>query len=172
MIECVVFADGGCFPNPGPGGWGAIVLFSDGYVQEIGGTAPATTNNRMEMTAAIKALRLLHDGDRPRTVVYSDSLILVNGAKKWLDPSGRALRRYGYSMANADLWRELVELRPNARWQHVKGHSGIEGNERADEIAYAMHRGEPLSLYNGPLDGYTVSLAVPKIQPAQMAMWA
>lgn len=139
----VVYTDGGSINNPGPGGYG-VVINEDGSVREISGGFRYTTNNRMEMTAAIIALRELRHCGRP-ILLYSDSSYLVNGIEKgW----ARSWRKRGWSKSdgepalNTDLWEELLELieTMDVRLCWVKGHAGNEYNERCDQLAVASAR--------------------------------
>jgi len=132
----VVHTDGACSGNPGPGGWGAILEFN-GNVKELSGGAPATTNNRMELTAAIEALRALKG---PCVVeLHTDSEYLRNGIMQWI----HGWKRNGWKTAgrkpvkNADLWQalEAETATHEIDWRWVKGHSGHDLNERADELA-------------------------------------
>jgi ribonuclease HI len=136
MTEVVIYTDGACSGNPGPGGWGAI-LRSGGTEKELFGGEPATTNNRMELMAAIQALEAL---TRPTTVtLYTDSKYVHDGITKWIN----GWQRNGWQTSakqpvkNADLWRRLTEAKNGhtITWKWVKGHAGDPGNERADELA-------------------------------------
>jgi ribonuclease HI len=136
MTEVVIYTDGACSGNPGPGGWG-VVLQSQGREKEMHGGDPLTTNNRMELMAAIQALETLR---RPATVsLHTDSTYLLNGITKWIE----GWQRNGWKTAarkpvkNEDLWRRLVEaMKPHeVSWEWVKGHAGDPGNERADALA-------------------------------------
>ena len=131
-----IWTDGGCKPNPGPGGWGAI-LESGGTVKELFGGAPATTNNRMELTAAIEALSAL---TRPSVVeLHTDSQYLRQGITSWI----RGWKRNGWRTAdkkpvkNVELWQALEPLieRHKVDWRWVRGHAGHDMNERADALA-------------------------------------
>jgi ribonuclease HI len=131
-----IYTDGACKGNPGPGGWGAL-LRSGTHERELYGGDPATTNNRMELTAVIRALAALK---RPSEVeVYTDSEYVKKGITEWL----AAWKRRGWKTAdrkpvkNADLWRELDEAagRHRVRWHWVRGHAGHPENERADALA-------------------------------------
>lgn len=131
-----IFCDGACSGNPGPGGYGAILRFS-GKIKEISGGAPSTTNNRMEMTAAIEALRQL---TRPcRAIITTDSQYLVKGMTEWI--SGWQKRGWQNSkkepVMNRELWEELLGLcqKHSVEWRWVKGHAGHAENERCDELA-------------------------------------
>ena len=134
MIE--VFTDGACRGNPGPGGWGALIRI-DGEEQNLSGSAPDTTNNRMELMAAISALTALSE---PCSVVLTtDSTYVKDGITKWI----RNWKANGWRTAakkpvkNKDLWQQLdVQcLHHTVDWRWVKGHTGHEGNERADALA-------------------------------------
>lgn len=132
----LIYTDGACKGNPGPGGWG-VWLRSGGHTRELFGGDELTTNQRMELTAAIQALKVL---TRPCDVVlYSDSRYVVEGITKWV----HGWKKNGWKTAakqpvkNDDLWRELDEVAQRHRidWRWVKGHAGDEGNERADALA-------------------------------------
>ena len=143
MTEHVVeiYSDGACRGNPGPGGWGAL-LRSNGTEKELYGGEAATTNNRMELMAAIRALEALK---RPsRVKLYTDSTYVMKGITSWI----HAWKRRGWRTAdkkpvkNDDLWRQLDEARSKheVEWLWVKGHAGHPENERADQLA---NRGIP-----------------------------
>jgi ribonuclease HI len=128
--------DGACKGNPGPGGWGVVIRAGD-KEKELSGGEPLTTNNRMELTAAIKGLEALR---RPcRIVLSTDSRYVMDGLTKWL----AGWQRNGWKTAarqpvkNADLWQELVAAAAphRIRWEWVKGHAGHPENERADKLA-------------------------------------
>jgi ribonuclease HI len=131
-----IYTDGACKGNPGPGGWGAL-LRSGTHERELFGGHPATTNNRMELTAVIRALDALKQ--RSRVEVYTDSEYVMKGITEWL----AAWKRRGWKTAdrkpvkNVDLWRELDEAagRHEVRWHWVRGHAGHPENERADALA-------------------------------------
>jgi len=131
-----VYTDGACKGNPGPGGWGAVLEF-DGREREMYGGEPATTNNRMELTAVIEALSALK---RPcRVVLHTDSQYVQKGITEWIG----GWKARGWKTAakepvkNVDLWRKLDEVVRDheIRWVWVKGHAGHDGNERADALA-------------------------------------
>lgn len=131
-----IHTDGACKGNPGPGGWGAILRSGD-HERELWGGEPLTTNNRMEMTAAIEALEALK---RPCTVeLWTDSTYVMKGVTEWI----HGWKRKGWKTAdgkpvkNEDLWRRLDEARArhDVTWRWVKGHAGHELNERADALA-------------------------------------
>jgi ribonuclease HI len=132
----VIYTDGACSGNPGPGGWGAVLTFGD-REKEICGGEPDTTNNRMEMMAAIQALELL---TKPCKVeLHTDSQYLRNGVTQWI----HAWKARGWKTAdkkpvkNEDLWKRLdsARLRHEVDWRWVKGHAGDVMNERADGLA-------------------------------------
>lgn len=133
--KVVIYTDGACRRNPGPGGWGAVLLFKE-HRREISGGDKETTNNRMELTAAIKALEMLN---RPVEVdLFTDSNYLVMGMTIWIvDWQRRGWKRSGGPVKNIDLWRRLVELAEIHRinWLWIKGHAGHSLNERADQLA-------------------------------------
>jgi len=131
-----IYTDGACSGNPGPGGWGAVLTYR-GREKEICGGEPATTNNRMELMAAIQALETL---TRPTTVhLYTDSVYVRSGITSWL----ASWKRNGWltsakqPVKNADLWQRLeAAAAPHeVQWRWVKGHNGDPGNERADALA-------------------------------------
>ncbi len=135
-IVVQIFTDGGCKGNPGPGGWGAILRYGDAE-KEIYGSDPETTNNRMEMTAAIEALSLLK---RPCEVeLTTDSQYLRQGITQWI----HNWKKRGWKTAdkkpvkNKELWMALDEQvqKHQVKWKWVKGHAGHPENERADELA-------------------------------------
>lgn len=132
----VVHTDGACSPNPGPGGWGAILRYGDA-VREIRGGEAATTNNRMELMAAIQALEAL---TRPSQVVlHTDSVYVKSGIQSWIVQWKRNgwITSSRQPVKNADLWQRLdaAIAQHDVEWLWVKGHSGDPGNERADELA-------------------------------------
>jgi ribonuclease HI len=132
-----IITDGACIGNPGRGGWAALIM-QDGQLTEIGGHEAHTTNNRMELRAAIEALRHVSP-DAPVHIV-TDSSYLMNGITKWLAGWQRRgwITSTGTPVKNADLWRELDALTgARVTWERVKGHAGHPENERADAIAQA-----------------------------------
>jgi ribonuclease HI len=135
-IQVVIYTDGACRGNPGPGGWGAILIYG-GHEKELCGGEPDTTNNRMELMGAIQALEAL---TRPcKIVLYTDSQYVRTGIATWLAQwKARGWRTSTKSeVKNADLWRRLDEarLRHDVDWRWVKGHNGHPLNERADGLA-------------------------------------
>ena len=145
--------DGACSGNPGPGGWGALLRFEDGSQRELGGADPATTNNRMELTAALALLELLRDLPRhPDLVIRTDSRYLIDGLQKWLAGWKRKGWRTasGGQVLNRDLWAQLDRARlPELSRVHVRGPSGDPDNDRCDVIAVAFSRGQRPALAQG-----------------------
>ena len=140
--------DGACSGNPGPGGWGALLRFEDGSVEEFGGHEPATTNNRMELQAALALLERLKQLPRhPDLTLRTDSKYLIDGLGSWI----KGWKRKGWKTAagkpvlNQDLWKALDQARlEDVPLAYVKGHSGDPDNERVDRIAVAYsHNREP-----------------------------
>ena len=134
--EVIIYTDGACKGNPGPGGWGVLMLSGERR-RELHGGEPMTTNNRMELTAAIEALRALKRHCRVR--LFTDSSYVKQGIETWI----HGWKRNGWRTAdkkpvkNADLWQMLDELAAthSVEWRWVKGHAGDPGNERADELS-------------------------------------
>lgn len=181
MHPIIVFADGACSGNPGPGGWGAIVATPDGKVVELGGRELQTTNNKMELTAVGKALRHLENTEGP-VHVYTDSVYVINGITKWIwgwQKKGWKTAE-GEDVANVEYWKRLSAILAKrgktwpVEWKFVRGHAGIPGNERCDEIAVKFSKGEWVELYNGPLLKYPVPIhdvpedtSVPPMKPRE-----
>ena len=136
MKKVVIHTDGGCEGNPGPGGW-AAVLRCDGHAREIAGGEPATTNNRMELQAAIAALRAV--AEPSEIEFFTDSQYLRKGITQWLPLwKARGWRTVGRQpVKNDDLWRQLDQLAAPHRitWKWLKGHAGHPDNERCDQLA-------------------------------------
>jgi ribonuclease HI len=136
LSEVEIYTDGACRGNPGPGGWGALLL-AQGREREICGGEPATTNNRMELTAAIRGLEALKR--HCRIIMHTDSEYVRRGISEWMDN----WKRRGWKTAakkpvkNEDLWRQLDEAAQwhDIDWRWVRGHDGNPGNERADALA-------------------------------------
>ena len=156
----IIFTDGSSLGNPGPGGWGAIVAEGE-TVLELGGAEKHTTNNRMELTAAIEALGAIKNkkGD---VAMHTDSSYVIRGITQWIsDWKKRNWMTKGKKpVENRDLWEKL-DLLVSERsslgilsWKHVGGHVGIAGNERADKIATSYAKGEVLKLYHGSFTNY------------------
>ena len=134
--KVVIFTDGGCSPNPGPGAW-AYILQAEGGQQEGSGGAMETTNNRMELMAAIEALQLLQR--QTQVCLHTDSQYVMKGLTQWIHGWKRNgwVTKSGSEVKNTDLWKRLDALCSTypVEWKWVKGHSGDPMNERADELA-------------------------------------
>lgn len=162
LKRTVVFTDGSSKGNPGPGGWGVVIVSVDGTVRELGGGAARTTNNKMELTGAIEALSALRSSAGPLDI-YTDSTYVIQGIREWI----HGWRRRGWKTAtgadvmNRELWEVLSDLTSargprNISWHYVRGHVGTPGNERVDRIADAYATSQPMPLYAGPLADYPV----------------
>ena len=136
QIQYVVYTDGACRGNPGPGGWGAIVI-KQGTPREFSGFEPKSTNNRMELTAAIRGLQQIPNGSN--VIVYTDSMYVKRGITEWINSwrSQGKLHEDSTTLKNPDLWLQLSEQTrlKTVEWRYVKGHSGNVHNERADYLA-------------------------------------
>lgn len=163
-MSITIYCDGSSIGNPGPGGWGAVV--ADGArARELGGYEKETTNNRMELTAAIESLRILKQSKN--VTLHTDSSYVINGITKWV----RGWQKNGWltkekkDVVNRDLWETLATLveKHDVLWKHVRGHSGVQLNERVDMIANGFARKEHVELFYGSLTKYkTVLASMPK----------
>ena len=159
--KITIFTDGSSRGNPGPGGWGAIIC-ENNKVTELGGRENLTTNNRMELFGAIKALSLIKSDDG-EIVLNTDSSYLINGITKWV--CGWQKKCWKTSLkegvVNRDLWEKLIGVSENKKikWNYVSGHSGVPGNERCDEIATAFADNKKPELFEGKKNSYKVDLA-------------
>jgi ribonuclease HI len=160
----VVFTDGAAKGNPGPGGWGAVVVTPDGQVTELGGRADHSTNNRMELTGAINGLAECEGVPGP-VAVYTDSTYVIQGIRQWIwGWRSRGWRTStGTEVLNRDLWERLSTLvdargKGGIAWHYVRGHIGTPGNERVDEIADGLAQRRDITLYRGPLSGYPLPI--------------
>ena len=141
MLDIKIYTDGACSGNPGPGGWGALLVAkkNDRVVKkkELSGGCLETTNNRMELTAAIQALKTLKR--KSNVVVITDSKYLMDGITKWIHnwKKNDWKNTKKKAIKNVDLWKDIFYLTQNHQidWQWVKGHNAHEGNERADYLA-------------------------------------
>jgi len=133
--EVTIYTDGACQGNPGPGGWAAVLRYGS-HEREILGGEKATTNNRMELQAALEALRALNEPCQ--ITLFTDSEYLKKGITEWLPNwKRRNWRRKGGKLANVDLWMKLDEemVRHEVHWRWVRGHAGNTMNERVDRLA-------------------------------------
>ena len=163
--EILIWSDGASRGNPGPGGWGVIIVSPEKEVVELGGGEKHTTNNRMELTGVISALYHVsknNSANLARALIHTDSSYVINGITKWVHNWRRNnwLTSQKEEVLNRDLWEKLFALTQGKKieWKYVAGHSGTPGNERCDEIATAYADGNNPSLYKGPLSNYSVPL--------------
>jgi len=177
--KVIIFTDGACSGNPGPGGWAAILVSPLGKVRELGGAEAHTTNNKMELTAALEALVSLSKVKKLSTneiKLYTDSKYVIQGITSWV----HGWRKNGWKTAdgkdvsNRDLWEALYQVIQESRflvdWLYVPGHEGYAGNERCDEIAVAFSKGTPVDLYVGDRASYKVDVNhLPKPQMVDRA---
>ncbi len=164
MQDYIIFTDGASKGNPGPGGWGVFIVSKMGnQVYELGGREDQTTNNRMEMMAAINALAFFEKKKEScHVVIYTDSTYLLKGVTGWMfgwEKNGWVTGAKE-AVQNQDLWQELLRLSftlkssVSIEWQKVAGHSGVFGNERVDEIATAYAEGNRPLLFSGSVSDY------------------
>ena len=179
----VIFTDGSSRGNPGPGGFGAIVIApknvevgSKHYeVKEVGGRENHTTNNRMELRAAIESLKEISNLQSPisNLILYTDSTYLINGITKWVFgwQKNNWMTAQKKPVENRDLWEMLLQAtqKQTIDWKYVGGHVGISGNTRCDEIATAFADGATPQLYSGPLERYGMPNILDIRHDAQMA---
>ncbi len=138
----VIYSDGACSGNPGPGGWAALLRYPDGRTRELGGAVPDTTNNRMELQAAIEGLKAAAGAGA--VVMVTDSEYLRKGITEWIHGWKRRAWRTAAKkpVLNQDLWHALDGLNSGAvEWRYTRAHAGDPGNERCDEIAHAFSQG-------------------------------
>lgn len=161
----LIFADGSSLGNPGPGGWGTVLVLNKSHVIELGAGVTHTTNNRMELTGLIEGLKRLAQelGD---LTILTDSKYAHKGATEWAE--GWKKRNW-MTMAkteveNRDLWEQILSLLESRKkfghifWRHVPGHSGIAGNERCDEIATGYAREDEPGLFDGDIADYAIDI--------------
>ncbi len=175
----VIFTDGACSGNPGPGGWGAVLAYPDGKVLELGGFVRDATNNQMELLATVEALEAAHDFEGP-VAVYTDSTYVIRGITQWV--WGWRKKEWktaeGKDVANQALWKDLIRVtaarKPKVEWHYVRGHIGTPGNERVDEIATRFSTGRNVNLYRGSLLQYDVAIhdipedtSLPEMRPKE-----
>lgn len=164
MEKITIFTDGSSLGNPGPGGWGSIVYSkASNSVYELGGADSKTTNNRMEMTAALEALRSLNKEDSGRPIdIFCDSQYLINGITGWVFgwQENNWMTKNKVPVLNKDLWQELIEVvrDKDIEWKYVEGHAGIPGNERVDTIASSFASENNPELFSGSIKDYSVDL--------------
>jgi ribonuclease HI len=161
----LLITDGASSGNPGPSGWAAIVLTPDGEVTELGGRRALATNNQMELTAVIEALRWISRDEtyaKTPAQVYTDSTYVIKGITEWLPAWEKRewTTTTGKPIANVDLWQDLSQLVDERKitWHFVKGHSGIPANDRADQIAVDFSLRKTPALYTGHSKNYSLDL--------------
>lgn len=162
--KILIFSDGASKGNPGPGGWAAIVVSKERVV-ELGGREKHTTNNRMELRAAIEGLRSCNTQPAGERIVYTDSSYVINGITKWM----HGWKKNGWktkekkNVINQDLWQALDATAGASGseiiWQYVGGHVGIAGNERVDEIASGFADDKKVVLYHGGMESYGIDVS-------------
>ncbi|MEK6628886.1 MAG: ribonuclease H [Bdellovibrionota bacterium] len=166
-VDIVIYCDGACSGNPGPGGFGSIVIIGNSVI-ELGGGDRATTNNRMEMSAVLEALRYCNrtysKGEIGTIQIFTDSVYVIRGITQWIF----GWKKRGWKNAanedvsNQDIWIQLDQsvsdikkkLTDDIKWNFVKGHSGVAGNERCDVIAVAYSKNDYIDLYKGSAASY------------------
>ncbi len=182
MQNITIFTDGASRGNPGKGGWGAIIIFSNkkimiannekgkmnDEVRELGGRDGNTTNNRMELTAVIESLNFVSKLATDYSLlitIYTDSSYVMKGAKEWVHgwQKNNWKTKAKQAVLNQDLWQKYLKVSEGLKieWHLLKGHSGIPANERCDEIATAFADGKTPKLYTTILQNYSIDLSVP-----------
>ncbi|TSD03228.1 MAG: ribonuclease HI [Parcubacteria group bacterium Athens0714_16] len=158
----IIFTDGSALGNPGKAGWGAVIISNKKEILEMGGFEKKSTNNRMEMTAVIESIKRVNEEfPDSHITIYTDSSYVVNGITKWIH--GWILKGWvgvnKQPILNKDLWEELKEVSgSNIKWSLLPGHSGIFGNEKADEIATTFASENRPILYKGTIDKYNKNI--------------
>lgn len=181
--KILIYSDGACSGNPGPGGWGCLVIFEkEKQVIELSGYDPKTTNNRMELQAAIEALKYVASTSQDISLeinIYTDSVYVIRGITQWI--FGWKKRSWknneNEEISNQDLWQELdrvvTRLKNKLNWKYVKGHAGVPGNERCDQLAVAESKRAPLEKYRGSTSHYLFDVSVyPPERPLPESSWA
>jgi ribonuclease HI len=181
MQSIVIFSDGACSGNPGPGGWAAVIALPEGEIYELGGRYDHTTNNEMELLATIEGLAKIKQ--RKETVFfYTDSTYVIRGITQWI--WGWMKKGWktaeGNDVSNQELWKKLYTLvkargpEGKVEWLYSRGHVGTPGNERCDEIAVAFSQKKWIDLYQGPLLKYPIAIydvpedsSLPEMRPKQ-----
>lgn len=163
----IAYTDGASKGNPGHGGWGAIIRWPNGMIKEMGEYHPSVTNNQMEMLAVVAVLKQIKDFSGP-SVIHSDSRYLINGITNWVFSWARNgwMTSNGQAVLNQNIWQQLLQLVTARKkqgfeaisWNYVPGHAGIDGNERADEIASNLASHIPIDLFEGSDSQYHLDL--------------
>lgn len=162
--EIIIYTDGSSLGNPGPGGWGSVLLFPDGKVIELGGREKESTNNRMEMMASIEAMKEIskRKPNVKKIIVHTDSSYLLNGITMWVYAwqKNNWMTKTKEPVLNKDLWEELFKLEFSLKmkyevlWVKVSGHAGVHLNERCDAIATSFSANNTTMLFRGNLKDY------------------
>lgn len=165
LNQILIFTDGACSGNPGPGGYGTVIVYPEGFVKELGGKRADTTNNRMEMTAVIKGLQesITSSSD---VLVLTDSTYVIQGMTEWIHGWRRKNWKNSKNeeVSNKELWVELDRVVTKRQsisklsWGYVRGHQGTPGNERCDEIGVAFSKGKYIELFDGKLLDYDLAI--------------
>lgn len=165
LNNILIFTDGACSGNPGPGGYGTVIVYPEGKIKELGGGEAETTNNRMEMMALIKGLRQIRNLQSD-VWILTDSTYVIRGITQWI--WGWKKRGWktaaGGDVTNKDLWleleKEIITRKEQGKvaWKYVRGHSGTPGNERCDEIAVCFSKKKYVELYDGELLNYSYAI--------------
>jgi ribonuclease HI len=154
------FTDGASKGNPGPGGWGAVIVNGDD-VTELGGREENTTNNRMELRAILESLRKVSTSEEEK-IIYTDSKYALNGITKWITnwKQNGWQTKAKQEVLNRDLWEEIDRLIESQKivWELIAGHAGVLGNERADVIASSFGENKTPELFSGKLKDYEVDV--------------
>ncbi|MGE0633974.1 MAG: RNase H family protein [Pseudobdellovibrionaceae bacterium] len=163
----IIFSDGACSGNPGPGGWGSVIVSPEGQVLELGGHEPETTNNQMELRAIFEALKRLKTRENP-IHIFTDSVYVIKGIRFWIWGwmKNGWKNAQGEEVSNQELWKLLLrEVKRHEsssskkiNWHYVRGHTGVPGNERVDEISVGFSKGPRPYLYKGSLLQYEVAI--------------
>ena len=162
-MQSIIYSDGASKGNPGKGGWGAIVA-TEHKVQELGGREGNTTNNRMELMAALEAVKCARSLGVADAILYTDSSYVINGITKWVHgwKKNGWKTSTGGSVINKDIWEDLSAVANSSgikiKWTHVGGHIGIVGNERVDQIASDLAEGKIVNLYDGIRSTYGIDV--------------
>lgn len=162
--DIIIYTDGSSLGNPGAGGWGSVILFPDGKVVEIGGRENESTNNRMEMTAALEALKLVQKRkvEAKNILIHTDSSYLLNGITMWIYAwvKNNWQTKTKEDVLNKDIWEDLykvenyLKIKHEVEWIKVKGHDGVLLNERCDEIATGFSAQTHPILFTGNIKDY------------------
>lgn len=168
-MKFILYTDGACSGNPGPGGFGSIVITDLKYVTELGGGYPQTTNNRMELQAVISGLKFIvaQKIKSFEVQIYTDSVYVIRGITQWVFGWKRNgwKNSTGAAVVNQDLWEDLLavvqQVPTKIKWDYVRGHNNDPGNERCDEIAVAYSKRDQIYLYEGSAAEYTFDVTVP-----------